>query len=70
MKIKINFLLFLFFSGLFFSVKSQNIIEPIKINDDQIILDGIINKEEWKNASKVSLNYEFKPGYNLSLIHI
>ena len=45
-------------------IHSQKIIEPKKINDNQINLDGIINKEEWKNASKVSLDYEFKPGYN------
>ena len=50
--------------GCFSFIHSQKIIEPKKINDNQINLDGIINKEEWKNASKVSLDYEFKPGYN------
>ena len=41
--------------GCFSFIHSQKIIEPKKINDNQINLDGIINKEEWKNASKVSL---------------
>ena len=64
---KIKFIYFFLTSltlGCFSFTHSQKIIEPKKINDNQINLDGIINKEEWKNASKVSLDYEFKPGYN------
>ncbi len=50
--------------GPFSILQSQKIIEPKKIDDNQIKLDGIINEDEWKNASKVSLEFEFKPGYN------
>ena len=67
MKIKFSFLFLVsIFSGLFSSTQSQKIIEPKKINDNQINLDGILNKEEWKNASKVSLDFEFNPGYNIT----
>ena len=64
---KIKFIYFFLTSltlGCFSLIHSQKIIEPKKINDNQINLDGIIIKEEWENASKVSLDYEFKPGYN------
>ena len=65
--VKIKFIYFFFnltHFRLFFLYPFSKNYWTKKINDNQINLDGIINKEEWENASKVSLDYEFKPGYN------
>ena len=47
-----------------FKTKAQKNYEPIKISDNSISIDGIINQEEWEKAVKIDLNYETEPGYN------
>ena len=42
----------------------QKIYEPNKIPDSQILLDGIIEKDEWKNSERVELVYEIEPANN------
>jgi len=34
---------------------SQRVFEPKKISDSEIKFDGIIEKNEWKDATKVEL---------------
>ena len=43
---------------------SQRVFEPKKISDSEIKYDGIIEKNEWKDATKVELDNETEPGYN------
>ena len=57
--------IFLLFILIFsFKTKAQKNYEPIKISDNSISIDGIINQEEWEKAVKIDLNYETEPGYN------
>ena len=51
----------LFFS---FYSEAQKTYEPLKISDDLISIDGIINQVEWDKALKIDLDYETQPGYN------
>ncbi len=51
-------LLFSFYS------EAQKNYEPLKVSDNKIIIDGIIEPEEWKDAIKIDLIYETEPGYN------
>ena len=46
------------------NIYCQKIYEPNKISDSQILLDGIIGKDEWKNSERVELVYEIEPAYN------
>ena len=46
------------------NIYCQKIYEPNKIPDSQILLDGIIEKDEWKNSERVELVYEIEPAYN------
>ena len=57
-----NFLLFLLFFS--FYSEAQKTYEPLKISDDLISIDGVINQEEWEKALKIDFNYEIQPGYN------
>ena len=47
---------------------SQRVFEPKKISDSEIKFDGIIEKNEWKDAIKVELDNETEPGYNIKPI--
>ena len=47
---------------------SQDVYVPTKISDNKIILDGIINDNEWKDAIKIDFDYETEPGYNIEPI--
>ena len=47
------FLLFLLIFS--FKTKAQKNYEPIKISDNSISIDGIINQEEWEKAVKIDL---------------
>jgi len=38
---------------------------PQKINDNEIVLDGIIKAEEWKGAIEIDLDFEVNPGSNI-----
>ena len=37
---------------------SQRVFEPKKISDSEINFDGIIEKNEWKDAVKIELDNE------------
>jgi hypothetical protein len=43
---------------------SQKIIDVPFTSDDKISIDGILEKREWQNSEKLSLNFETEPGYN------
>ena len=45
---------------------SQEKFIPNKIDEGQIIIDGIISEKEWKNAINVDLDYEVNPGNNIT----
>ena len=55
----LSFLVFFSFYG-----EAQKTYEPLKISDDLISIDGVINQEEWEKALKIDFNYEIQPGYN------
>ena len=57
-----TFLSFLLFFS--FYSEAQKTYEPLKISDDLISVDGIINQVEWDKALKIDLDYETHPGYN------
>ena len=57
-----TFLSFLIFFS--FYSEAQKTYEPLKISDDLISIDGVINQEEWEKALKIDFNYEIQPGYN------
>ena len=63
-----HLILILFLFSIINNLNSQNIYEPFKILDNQITLDGVLNNEEWKNATVVPLNYETEPGNNIKPI--
>ena len=44
---------------------SQEKFIPNKIDESQIIIDGIISEKEWENAISVDLDYEVNPGNNI-----
>ena len=46
------------------SLKAQDSYDLVKSNPNSIIIDGKINKEEWKNAKLVDLDLEIEPSYN------
>ena len=54
------FVLFLIINTL----KAQDSYDLIKSEPNSIIIDGKINKEEWKNAKIVDLDLEIEPSYN------
>ncbi len=54
---------FLFFLMINYSF-SQETYELIKTDENEMIIDGIIEKEEWRNAKLVHLNIEIEPSYN------
>ncbi len=54
------FILFLIINTL----KAQDSYDLIKSEPNSIIIDGKINKEEWKNAKIVDLDLEIEPNYN------
>ena len=54
------FILFLIINTL----KAQDSYDLIKSEPNSIIIDGKINKEEWKNAKIVDLDLEIEPSYN------
>ena len=43
---------------------SQKIIDVPFTSDDKISIDGILEKREWQNSEKLSLDFETEPGYN------
>ena len=61
MKVLINVLFIISTINYSFSQESYKLI---KTDEDEIIIDGIIEKEEWKNAKLVDLNIEIEPSYN------
>ena len=51
-----TFLSFLLFFS--FYSEAQKTYEPLKISDDLISIDGIINQVEWDKDLKINLDYE------------
>ena len=47
---------------------SQKIIDVPFTSDDKISIDGILEKREWQNSEKLSLDFETEPGYNTTPI--
>ena len=47
-------------------VKGQDTYKPQKLKKSNILIDGIIDNNEWENAQKVILDYEVNPGNNIT----
>lgn len=43
----------------------QDTYNPKKLQAPEILIDGIIESNEWKGAQKVILDYEVNPGNNI-----
>lgn len=50
------------------SALGQDVHSPIKISDNKIKIDGIIDPKEWEGAIKIELDNETEPGYNIKPI--
>ena len=62
-----------FFTGFFLilitiSALGQEVHSPIKISDNKIKIDGIIDPIEWEGSIKIELDNETEPGYNIKPI--
>ena len=62
-----------FFTGFFLilitiSALGQEVHTPIKISDNKIKIDGIIDPVEWEGSIKIELDNETEPGYNIKPI--
>ncbi|MFQ3341079.1 MAG: hypothetical protein ACI9TK_000737 [Flavobacteriaceae bacterium] len=62
---KINIFSPIFLSLFFFIASAQETYTPKKAGKDQIIIDGLMNPEEWSNATPIEIDIEVKPGNNL-----
>ena len=63
-----KFYIFFFFFLITESALGQEIHTPIKISDNKINIDGIIDPKEWEGAIKIELDNEIEPGYNIKPI--
>ena len=63
-----KFYIFFFFFLITESALGQEIHTPIKISDNKINIDGIIDPKEWEGAIKIELDNETEPGYNIKPI--
>ncbi len=63
-----KFYIFFFFFLITEPALSQEIHTPIKILDNKINIDGIIDPKEWEGAIKIELDNETEPGYNIKPI--
>ena len=59
MKFLSSCILFIIFS---IPIIAQKVHYPVKVSDDQIIIDGNVDSIEWRNAIKIDLRYETEPG--------
>ena len=62
-----------FFTGFFLilitiSALGQEVHSPIKISENKIKIDGIIDPIEWEGSIKIELDNETEPGYNIKPI--
>ena len=60
-----RFFIFIFF---FFSLQviiAQETYTPTKIQENEVVMDGILSEKIWKNATKIPLDIEFSPANNL-----
>ncbi|PDH42681.1 MAG: hypothetical protein CND83_01565 [Rhodothermaeota bacterium MED-G19] len=62
-----------FFTGFFLilitiSALGQEVHSPIKISENKIKIDGIIDPVEWEGSIKIELDNETEPGYNIKPI--
>ena len=48
-----------------FFLTSQETFTLVKTDPNQIILDGIIDPDEWSNAIEIDFDIEFSPANNL-----
>lgn len=63
-----NFLTVFFLFIITISALGQDVHSPIKISDNKIKIDGIIDPKEWEGAIKIELDNETEPGYNIKPI--
>ena len=59
---RVLFIFYLFFSNYCFS--QQTILNLIKSQESEFLLDGILSDSELKNAFPIEIIYEHTPGYN------
>ena len=45
-------------------VLAQEWFEPIKVSEDNFIIDGLLDEEAWQNATLVTIENEISPGNN------
>ena len=60
----ITLILLLFY---FHVLLAQETFSPTKINENEIILDGLLSEKIWKNATKIPLDIEISPANNLEV---
>jgi hypothetical protein len=59
-----NFFTSFFLILITISALGQEVHTPIKISDNKIKIDGIIDPVEWEGSIKIELDNETEPGYN------
>ena len=60
----ISLILLLFY---FHVLLAQETFSPTRINENEIILDGLLSEKIWKNATKIPLDIEISPANNLEV---
>ena len=63
-----NFFTSFFLILITISALGQEVHTPIKISDNKIKIDGIIDPIEWEGSIKIELDNETEPGYNIKPI--
>ena len=63
-----NFFTSFFLILITISALGQEVHTPIKISDNKIKIDGIIDPVEWEGSIKIELDNETEPGYNIKPI--
>ena len=48
----------------FYCFSQQTVLNLVKTQDSEFVLDGILSESELKNAFTIEINYEHTPGYN------
>ena len=56
-------LLLVFYLNSQFSL-AQERFEPIKLSEDNFIINGLLDEEAWQNATLVTIENEIRPGNN------
>ena len=59
---------FFIFIFLFLSLQviiAQETYTPSKIEENEVVMDGLLSEKIWKNATKIPIDIEFSPANNL-----